>query len=203
MLQRKLSISRILTIIIIIILSNVLCVGDLLLSLNNVDCSNLTQHQIVQVRQYEHNQYHLILGHHDHQQYNMIVDQKLDTTDKVQLEVKYRLPPAGPSPRARTKVIQVAITIIIIIIIADFKITIILEDQVTLEKDNGTFGVVVRGGSHDVPLRCRPFTVVQVKMLMAWMMVIGQVKMMFSWTMMIVHVEMLLTWIMLVLSQDC
>ena len=67
----------------------------------------------------------------------------------------------------------------------------------TLEKDNGTFGVVVRGGSHDVPLRCRPFTVVQVKM------VIGQVKMMFSWTMMIVRVEMLLTWIMLVLSQHC
>ena len=46
----------------------------------------------------------------------IIVDQKLDTTDKVQLEVKYRLPPTGPSPRARTKVIQVAITIIIIII---------------------------------------------------------------------------------------
>ena len=179
MLQRELSISTILTII-IIILSNVLCVGDLLLSLNNVDCSNLTQHQIVQVRHHEHNQYHLILDHHDHQQYNIIVDQKLDTTDKVQLEVKYRLPPTGPSPRARTKVIQVAITIIIIIT------TIISDDQVTLEKDNGTFGVVVRGGSHDVPLRCRPFTVVQVKMLMAWMMVIGQVKMMFSWTMMIV-----------------
>ena len=139
-----------------------LCVGDLLLSLNNVDCSNLTQHQIVQVRHHEHNQFDLIFGHHDHQQYNIIVDQKLDTTDKVQLEVKYRLPPAGPSPRARTKVIQVVITINIIIS-TDFKITIILDDQVTLEKDNGTFGVVVRGGSHDVPLRCRPFTVVQVK----------------------------------------
>ena len=112
-----------------------------------------------------HEQYHLILGHHDHQQYNIIVDQKLDTTDKVQLEVKYRLPPVGPSPRARTKVIQVVITITIIIS-TDFKITMILDDQVTLEKDNGTFGVVVRGGSHDVPLRCRPFTVVQVKMLM-------------------------------------
>ena len=161
MLQRKLSISTILTIIIIIILSNVLCVGDLLLSLNNVDCSNLTQHQIVQVRRHQHHQYHLILDHHDHQQYNIIVDQKLDTTDKVQLEVKYRLPPTGPSPRARTKVIQVAITIIIILT------TIISDDQVTLEKDNGTFGVVVRGGSHDVPLRCRPFTVVQVKMFMA------------------------------------
>ena len=132
----------------------------------------------------------------------IIVDQKLDTTDKVQLEVKYRLPPTGPSPRARTKVIQVAITIIIITIIIII-ITIISDDQVTLEKDNGTFGVVVRGGSHDVPLRCRPFTVVQVKMLMAWRMVIGQVKMMFSGTMMIVNVEMLLTWIMLVLSQHC
>ena len=70
--------------------SNVLCVGDLLLNLNNVDCSNLTQHQIVQ---------------------------KLDTTDKVQLEVKYRLPPAGPSPRARTKVIQVIATVFILFII--------------------------------------------------------------------------------------
>ena len=41
----------------------------------------------------------------------------------------------------------------------------------TLEKDNGTFGVVVRGGSHDVPMRCRPFTVVQV-MLMIWIIMI-------------------------------
>ena len=37
-------------IIILTIPSNVLCVGDLLLSLNNADCSNLTQHQIVQVQ---------------------------------------------------------------------------------------------------------------------------------------------------------
>jgi hypothetical protein len=60
--------------------SDVLCVGDLLLGLNGTDCSGLTQHQIVQA---------------------------LDTADKVQLEVKYRLPPAGPSPRVRTRVIQV------------------------------------------------------------------------------------------------
>ena len=30
--------------------SDVLCVGDLLLGLNGVDCSTLTQHQIVQVK---------------------------------------------------------------------------------------------------------------------------------------------------------
>ena len=41
----------------------------------------------------------------------------------------------------------------------------------TLEKDNGTFGVVVRGGSHDVPMRCRPFTVVQV-VLIIWVIMI-------------------------------
>ena len=96
----------------------------------------------------------------------IIVDQKLDTTDKVQLEVKYRLPPTGPSPRARTKVIQVVITIIIIVT------TIISDDQVTLEKDNGTFGVVVRGGSHEVPMRCRPFTVVQVVIMIIIMIII-------------------------------
>ena len=37
-----------------------------------------------------------------------ICPQALDTADKVQLEVKYRLPPAGPSPRCRTKVLQVS-----------------------------------------------------------------------------------------------
>ena len=45
------------------------------------------------------------------------------------------------------------------------------HDQVTLEKDNGTFGVVVRGGSHDVPMRCRPFTVIQV-VLIIWVIMI-------------------------------
>ena len=84
-----------------------LCVGDLLLSLNNADCSNLTQHQIVQV-QFINKLIIILTIHHD---------QKLDTTDKVQLEVKYRLPPVGPSPRARTKVIQVNIVIIRFIIV--------------------------------------------------------------------------------------
>ena len=92
--------------------SDVLCVGDLLLGLNGADCGLMTQHEIVH---------------------------KLDTADKVQLEVKYRLPPSGPSPRARTKALQV-----------------------TLAKENGTFGFVVRGGNHDVGVRCRPFTIVHV-----------------------------------------
>ena len=31
--------------------------------------------------------------------------------------------------------------------------------QVTLRKENGSFGMVVRGGYHDVIRKCRPFTV--------------------------------------------
>jgi len=92
--------------------SDVLCVGDLILGLNGLDCQTMTQHDIVQT---------------------------LDTADKVQLEVKYRLPPSGPSNKTRTKVIQV-----------------------TLKKENGTFGYVVRGGSHELPARCRPFSIVHV-----------------------------------------
>ena len=92
--------------------SDVLCVGDWILGLNGSDCTNMTQHEIVH---------------------------KLDTADKVQLEVKYRLPPSGPSPRSRTKALQV-----------------------TLHKENGTFGFVVRGGKHDLSVKCRPFTIVHV-----------------------------------------
>ena len=54
--------------------------------------------------------------------------------------------------------------------------------QVTLEKDNGTFGVVVRGGSHDVPMRCRPFTVVQVKTVITWMIIIILIMMLMIMT---------------------
>ena len=92
--------------------SDVLCVGDWILGLNGADCRAMTQHEIVH---------------------------RLDTADKVQLEVKYRLPPSGPPPRTRTKALQV-----------------------TLNKENGTFGIVVRGGKHDLPVKCRPFTIVHV-----------------------------------------
>ena len=34
--------------------------------------------------------------------------------------------------------------------------------QVTLKKDNGSFGMVIRGGSHEIHRKSRPFTVVQV-----------------------------------------
>ena len=92
--------------------SDVLCVGDNMVGLNGRDCHLMTQHEIVQM---------------------------LDTADKVQLEVKYRLPPSGPSSRARTKALQV-----------------------TLNKENGTFGFVVRGGKHELPVKSRPFTIVHV-----------------------------------------
>ncbi|XP_023346624.1 glutamate receptor-interacting protein 2 isoform X2 [Eurytemora carolleeae] len=90
--------------------SNVLCAGDIMLNLNGKECSNMMQHQIVEM---------------------------LDTADKVQLEVKYRLPPLCPSSRTRPRVIQI-----------------------TLRKENGSFGFVVRGGAHEISARCRPFTVV-------------------------------------------
>ena len=32
--------------------------------------------------------------------------------------------------------------------------------QVTLSKENGSFGMVVRGGDHEVPKRRRPFSIV-------------------------------------------
>ena len=38
----------------------------------------------------------------------MVAVELLDTSDKVQLEVKYRLPPAPLSTRTRTKVTQVS-----------------------------------------------------------------------------------------------
>ena len=34
--------------------------------------------------------------------------------------------------------------------------------QLSLRKENGSFGFVVRGGSHEIPARFRPFTVVYV-----------------------------------------
>ena len=34
--------------------------------------------------------------------------------------------------------------------------------QVTLKKENGSFGMVIRGGSHEIHRKSRPFTVVQV-----------------------------------------
>jgi C-terminal processing protease CtpA/Prc len=34
--------------------------------------------------------------------------------------------------------------------------------QVTLKKDNGSFGMVIRGGGHEIHRKSRPFTVVQV-----------------------------------------
>ena len=92
--------------------SDVLCVGDVLVGINGRDCAVMTQHELVQL---------------------------LDTADKVQLEVKYRLPPSGPSVRTRTKALQV-----------------------TLNKENGTFGFVVRGGKHEALVKSRPFTIVHV-----------------------------------------
>ena len=60
--------------------SDVLLVGDVLVGVNGLECASMTQHTIVQT---------------------------LDTADKVQLEVKYRLPPLGPSNKTKTKVLQV------------------------------------------------------------------------------------------------
>jgi hypothetical protein len=38
--------------------------------------------------------------------------------------------------------------------------------QVVLRKENGSFGLVLRGGSHEVPARVRPFTVIHIDKVM-------------------------------------
>ena len=109
--------------------SDVLCVGDWLLGLNGSDCSLMTQ----VTRMKEMIVMMMMIAQHE-------IVHKLDTADKVQLEVRYRLPPTGPPPgRAKTKALQVS-----------------------LAKENGTFGFVVRGGQHETPAKCRPFTIVHV-----------------------------------------
>ena len=110
--------------------SDVLCVGDWLLGLNGSDCSLMTQvtRMMVMIMVMT-----TLIAQHE-------IVHKLDTADKVQLEVRYRLPPTGPPPgRAKTKALQVS-----------------------LAKENGTFGLVVRGGQHEAAAKCRPFTIVHV-----------------------------------------
>jgi len=63
----------------------------------------------------------------------------LDTMDKIQLEVKYPLPNYPQINKNRTRVIQV-----------------------TLRKQNGSLGFVVRGGNHQIGSKSRPFTVVHI-----------------------------------------
>jgi hypothetical protein len=38
--------------------------------------------------------------------------------------------------------------------------------QVVLRKENGSFGLVLRGGSHEVAARVRPFTVIHIDKVM-------------------------------------
>ena len=91
--------------------SDVLCVGDIVVSINGVSTATMTQ---------------------------KMLSQTFDKSDRIQLEVRYPLPP-HPPPRSRytTKVIQV-----------------------TLKKQNGSFGMVIRGGMHEIPRKTRSFTVV-------------------------------------------
>ena len=115
--------------------SDVLCVGDWLLGLNGSDCSLMTQvtRMMMMMIVMMMMMMTTLIAQHE-------IVHKLDTADKVQLEVRYRLPPTGPPPgRAKTKALQVS-----------------------LAKENGTFGFVVRGGQHETPAKCRPFTIVHV-----------------------------------------
>lgn len=90
--------------------SDVLCVGDRIVSVNGIAAESLS---------------------HD------MLARTLDDSDRIQLEVKYRLPPLPTILGRKKKVIQV-----------------------TLKKENGSFGMVIRGGHDDEPARKRPFTVV-------------------------------------------
>ena len=90
---------------------DVLRAGDVVVGINGVSTATMTQRDIAQL---------------------------LERSDRVQLEVRYPLPPRPPSRnRFRSKIIQV-----------------------TLSKENGSFGMVVRGGDHEVPKRRRPFSIV-------------------------------------------
>ena len=81
--------------------SDVLCVGDWLLGLNGSDCSLMTQVTRMMVMMMM--MMMTLIAQHE-------IVHKLDTADKVQLEVRYRLPPTGPPPgRAKTKALQVSL----------------------------------------------------------------------------------------------
>ncbi|CAB4068881.1 GRIP [Lepeophtheirus salmonis] len=95
--------------------SDVLCIGDVIVSVNGISTETMTQKDLVKT---------------------------LDVSDRIQLEVKYKL----PSYRHRTHTRKITTKFI----------------QITLKKENGSFGVVIRGGNHDDPRRVRPFTVMYV-----------------------------------------
>lgn len=91
--------------------SDVLCIGDIVVSVNGVSTVTMSQGELVKT---------------------------LDLSDRIQLEVKYPLPPLPPSQhKCQSKMIQV-----------------------TLKKENGSFGMVIRGGFHENVKMRRPFTVV-------------------------------------------
>ena len=94
--------------------SDVLCVGDRIVGVNGTAAESLSRDRLRQI---------------------------LDESDRIQLEVNYKLPPSAPSLNGST------ITKLI---------------QVTLKKENGSFGLVIRGGDHELLRKRRPFTVVYV-----------------------------------------
>ncbi len=96
---------------------DVLRVGDVVVGINGVSTATMTQRDLTQM---------------------------LDKSDRVQLEVRYPLPPRPPnvSPNSRSRVRTKVI-------------------QVTLRKENGSFGMVIRGGNHESARKRRPFTCVQ------------------------------------------
>jgi len=91
--------------------SDVLCVGDVIVGVNGVPAADVTRKKLKQI---------------------------LDDSDRIQLEVNYKLPPIISSQTSGTtpKLIQV-----------------------TLRKENGSFGMVIRGGDHEIPRKRRAFTV--------------------------------------------
>jgi C-terminal processing protease CtpA/Prc len=91
--------------------SDVLLVGDVVVGINGVSTATMTE---------------------------KVLAQMLERSDRVQLEVRYPLPPRSPSrSKFRSKMIQV-----------------------TLNKENGSFGMVIRGGDHEIGRRRRPFTII-------------------------------------------
>ena len=94
--------------------SDVLCVGDVIVGVNGIDADSLSREKLRQI---------------------------LDESDRIQLEVNYKLPPLAPSINSSTMTKLI---------------------QVTLKKENGSFGIVVRGGDHELLRKRRPFTVASV-----------------------------------------